>query len=240
MTFRPRLSAPGYSSKYWYSLNPFYHAGYGLPNCTCYAWGRFYEILGRKPVLSLGNAEDWYGKNDGYSRGSTPRLGAVICWRKGRAGYGGDGAGHVAVVEKIYSDGSILISQSGWRSARFWTSVVKKGYYRSGYVLQGFIYNPAVTGSETSSANVSYVPGRSYTLQANMKVRTGPSSSRRWKNRSELTEDGENHSLRQIQAVLRAGTAVTVIKKKKAGRDIWIKIPSGWICARKGKIIYVR
>ena len=125
MTFRPRLSAPGYSSKYWYSLNPFYHAGYGLPNCTCYAWGRFYEILGRKPVLSLGNAEDWYGKNDGYSRGSTPRLGAVICWRKGRAGYGGDGAGHVAVVEKIYSDGSILISQSGWRSARFWTSVVK-------------------------------------------------------------------------------------------------------------------
>ena len=73
-----------------------------------------------------------------------------------------------------------------------------------------------------------------------MKVRTGPSSSRRWKNRSELTEDGENHSLRQKQAVLRAGTAVTVIKKKKAGRDIWIKIPSGWICARKGKIIYVR
>ena len=240
MTFRPRLSAPGYSSKYWYSLNPFYHAGYGLPNCTCYAWGRFYEILGRKPVLSLGNAEDWYSKNDGYSRGSTPRLGAVICWRKGRAGYGGDGAGHVAVVEKIYSDGSILISQSGWRSARFWMSVVKKGYYRSGYVFQGFIYNPAVTGSETSSANVSYVPGRSYTLQANMKVRTGPSSSRRWKNRSELTEDGENHSLRQKQAVLRAGTAVTVIKKKKAGRDIWIKIPSGWICARKGKIIYVR
>ena len=149
MTFRPRLSAPGYSSKYWYSLNPFYHAGYGLPNCTCYAWGRFYEILGRKPVLSLGNAEDWYGKNDGYSRGSTPRLGAVICWRKGRAGYGGDGAGHVAVVEKIYSDGSILISQSGWRSARFWTSVVKKGYYRSGYVFQGFIYNPAVTGSQS-------------------------------------------------------------------------------------------
>ena len=240
MTFRPRLSAPGYSSKYWYSLNPFYHAGYGLPNCTCYAWGRFYEILGRKPVLSLGNAEDWYGKNDGYSRGSTPRLGAVICWRKGRAGYGGDGAGHVAVVEKIYSDGSILISQSGWRSSRFWTSVVKKGYHRSGYVFQGFIYNPAVTGSETSSANVSYVPGRSYTLQANMKVRTGSSSSRRWKNRSELTEDGENHSLRQKQAVLRAGTAVTVIKKKKTGRDIWIKIPSGWICARKGKIIYVR
>lgn len=240
MTFRPRLSAPGYSSKYWYSLNPFYHAGYGLPNCTCYAWGRFYEILGRKPVLSLGNAEDWYGKNDGYSRGSTPRLGAVICWRKGRAGYGGDGAGHVAVVEKIYSDGSILISQSGWRSSRFWTSVVKKGYHRSGYVFQGFIYNPAVTGSETSSANVSYVPGRSYTLQANMKVRTGPSSSRRWKNRSELTEDGEKHSLRQKQAVLRAGTSVTVVKKKKTGKDIWIKIPSGWICARKGKIIYVR
>ena len=93
MTFRPRLSAPGYSSKYWYSLNPFYHAGYGLPNCTCYAWGRFYEILGRKPVLSLGNAEDWYGKNDGYSRGHTPagcchmlaQRSGRIRWRRSRS-----------------------------------------------------------------------------------------------------------------------------------------------------------
>lgn len=240
MSFKPRLSAPGYSNRFWYSLNPFYQSGYGLPNCTCYAWGRFYEISGKKPALSLGNAEDWYGKDDGYERGRTPKLGAVICWRKGRAGYGGDGAGHVAVVEKIYADGSILISQSGWRSSRFWTSVVKKDYSMNGYIFQGFIYNPDVSSSASSSVRVSYVVGRTYTLQANMKVRTGSGTKYRWKKRTELTEDGEKNSFRRKEAVLRTGTAVTVCKVRKIGTSIWIKIPSGWICARKGKIIYVR
>ena len=38
--FEPRLTSAGMrGNPYWYSRNPFYQAGYGLPNCTCYAWG---------------------------------------------------------------------------------------------------------------------------------------------------------------------------------------------------------
>lgn len=239
MGFKARLSAPGYSNKYWYSLNPFYKAGYGLPNCTCYAWGRFYEILGKRPTLSLGNAEDWYSRNDGYSRGKRAKLGAVICWRKGRAGYGGDGAGHVAIVEKIYSDGSILISQSGWKSSRFWTSRVSRSYNLRGYVFQGFIYNPAVTKSQASSMLISYKPGRTYTLQANMKIRSGAGTNYRWRKRKELTYDGRQHALRQEQAVLKSGTRVTVLQVKKSGLNIWLKIPSGWVCGRQGTTVYI-
>ena len=43
--FTPRLNSDGMQDeKYWYSGNPFHTAGYGMPNCTCYAWGRFWEI----------------------------------------------------------------------------------------------------------------------------------------------------------------------------------------------------
>ena len=146
--FTPRLSSSGISgSKYYYNDNPFYQSGYGMPNCTAYAWGRFYEILGTKPTLSLGNAEDWYAYSDKYERGVTPRLGAVICWRRGNAGNNSDGAGHVAIVEVINSDGSIVTSESGWNSDFFWTTTrYNDGNWgaSSAYTFQGFIYNPAV------------------------------------------------------------------------------------------------
>lgn len=139
--FTPRLTAPSTNSKYWYSENPFYKTGYGLPNCTCYAWGRFYEITGKAPTF-LGNAEDFYvNAEKDYKRGQTPKLGAVICWRKGVAGDNSDGAGHVAVVEQINSDGSIVISQSAWKGTRFWTQTLPKPYsFGAAYTLQGFIY----------------------------------------------------------------------------------------------------
>lgn len=45
MAYTPRLDDNGIVDNFhWYSDNPFYIAGYGLPNCTCYAWGRFWEI----------------------------------------------------------------------------------------------------------------------------------------------------------------------------------------------------
>ena len=82
-----------------------------LPNCVGYSWGRWREILGKNPNLSLNNAENWWAHNDGYERGQTPKLGAVICWRKGLAGNASDGAGHVAVVEEVKSKLS-LVSKS--------------------------------------------------------------------------------------------------------------------------------
>lgn len=159
MAFKPRLSAPSTTDKNWIHTSK---GGYNscilisgnstLPNCVGYAWGRFREILGKTPSLSRGNAEDWWNYPDGYKRGSTPKLGAVACWRKGKTGTGADGAGHVAIVEQINADGSIVISESGYKSFRFRTYTLKKGYtYFTGYTFQGFIYNPAVSDSTSTS-----------------------------------------------------------------------------------------
>lgn len=110
--------------------------------CTGYAWGRFMEILGSSPKLSTANAGMWYSyTSDGYERGSTPKLGAVLCMGKPGA------AGHVAIVEKINSDGSIVTSESGYSSSkRFWTSTRRPpNYCNSPYYFQGFIYNPGAS-----------------------------------------------------------------------------------------------
>lgn len=151
MEYKPRLSSPSTTDKNWiyYKKGGYNHCilikgNSCLANCVGYSWGRWRELLGKNPSLSTGNAENWYGyKRDGYKRGQTPKLGAVICWRKGKAGYEKDGAGHVAIVEKINSDGSIVTSNSAYGGSRFYTKTLKKPYSMGGtYVFQGFIYIP--------------------------------------------------------------------------------------------------
>lgn len=157
--FISRLSAPDKSNKHYYNDNIFYQCGWGMPNCTAYAWGRWYELTGTKPKVYTGNAENWYpkGKNyDGYERGMTPKLGAIACWRKGQAGNDKDGMGHVAIVEEIYSDGSILTSNSGYKASLFYTKKIAKGYALSGYAFQGFIYLPIEFDNPVSLNGYTY------------------------------------------------------------------------------------
>lgn len=155
--FQPRLNADGiYLSKYYYDDNPYHLEGNGLPNCTCYAWGRFYEISGVYPArLPLGNGGEWFPKAErsgDYKTGNTPALGAIICWSSTVGS-----AGHVAIVEQINDDGSFVISQSGYyrpiaeyppdTEDYFWTdtcNAVSKlaPWMGNRYSFQGFIYNP--------------------------------------------------------------------------------------------------
>lgn len=156
-TYTPRLNSNNMNgSNYWYNsaYNPFYPT-YGLPNCTCYAWGRWYEITGTRPSLPTGDAGTWFNNVSGYQTGTTPKLGAIICFSGGPY----SGRGHVAVVEKIYSDGSIIFSNSGYtRDPSLYTQLYfylrcakaadnyQTGYHGysgyAGYTFQGFIYNP--------------------------------------------------------------------------------------------------
>lgn len=91
MAFTPRLNDNGIVDNFhWYSQNPFYQSGYGMPNCTCYSYGRFWEIgdplnIGQhKPTdLPLGDGGTWWGdavSSGIYQTGQTPELGAVICF----------------------------------------------------------------------------------------------------------------------------------------------------------------
>ena len=164
MPFTPRTSitvpTAMAGNPWWYSNgNIFYAAGYGLPNCTCYSYGRVGEILGAfETRLPSGDAGTWYPTiqlNGALPIGSTPALGAVICW------YDPNGvwAGHCAIVEEIRANGDLYCSNSGYPDNYFWMSTLTQasGYRENwmisrGYQFQGFIYcydlPPAVKAEE--------------------------------------------------------------------------------------------
>ena len=146
--FIPRTRAPAENDPHWIStayggLNECLiidrNNGSVLPNCTGYAWGRMYELIGEKPKLPKTDARTWYPAFEGYSRGQRAALGAVACW-------GGTKYGHVAIVESIGND-YIMCSQSNYGGTRWeYVKCIRGG---SGYIsgmgnaaFQGFIYCP--------------------------------------------------------------------------------------------------
>lgn len=149
-----------------------------LPNCVGYAWGRWREILGKSPKLSRSNAENWYGYTvDGYKRGKEPKVGAVICWRKGKAGVAADGAGHIAIVEQVKADGTIVTSNSDYSGRRFYTREFKPPYkLGSAYTFQGFIYLPLTFGEEekkTTTTSSGFKVGDKVKLSSSAKYYDG-------------------------------------------------------------------
>lgn len=182
-SFSPRLSAPSSSNKYYYSnLNVFYKYGYGMPNCTAYAYGRAYEILGSEPNLSWNNAEQWYdyNKSNGYYKyGQTPKVGAIACWS-----YNG-GGGHVAVVEKV-ENGQITFSNSAWSGQNFYLSYASTSDKNAGgnswWNFQGYIYLGDFSGStsttQATTKKVTYTTGTYKTnVDDYLKMRSGAGTS---------------------------------------------------------------
>lgn len=122
-----------------------------LSNCVGYACGRFNEIIGAMKYPSLNcNAENFIerAKNTyGLEISSVPTLGGIMVWQKGTLS-GNDGAGHVAVVEKIIDSNTIYTSESGYGGSAFWNSTKRNTNGRwglgSAYTFRGCIVNPAI------------------------------------------------------------------------------------------------
>lgn len=172
--FKPRLSAPSYSNPYYYSdKNIFYEYGWGMPNCTCYAWGRAYELLGYEPNLCVYSAHLWYDYNIEYGYypyGSEPKLGAIACWK-----YTSGTSGHVAVVEKI-ENGKITFSNSAYSGTEFYIDTVPINDPSDGrktWIFQGYIYVCDFAAPEDDSADKQEgVPYR-ITSGSGVNVRSG-------------------------------------------------------------------
>lgn len=113
--FDTRITAPDSTGYYAprSSLNPYSVDSNGA-NCTWYAHGRAYEVWGVKPDLAasgeVGNAKHWLhiAQARNYQTSSTtPIAGSIVVWNS-------SGTGHVAFVEEVYSNTSILITESSW------------------------------------------------------------------------------------------------------------------------------
>lgn len=209
-TYSPRLSAPSKSNEYYYSnKNLFYKYGYGMPNCTAYAYGRAYEITGKEPKLCPYDAEEWYDYNRSngyYDYGKSPKLGAIACWS-----YDG-GGGHVAVVEKI-ENGTITFSNSAYSGINFYTNTASITDSNAGgsswWNFQGYIY--IIDGA---SPEVKYEPGV-YKVNEALNMRSGA---------------GTGYS---VVTTLSAGKELTVTEVKSANGYHWGKTSyngkTGWV-----------
>ena len=169
--FKPRTTKPEAGNKYYITKarGGYSNAIQGKPtdpdcdvlsNCVGYAYGRFNEIggYGYCKYLTPVNAENFIQYAGGLTVGQTPKVGACMVWKKGATLSNSDGAGHVAIVEKVISSTQVLTSESGWGSSAFWTKTRSKGSGNwgagSGYTFLGFIYNPApcCSGGTTSAS----------------------------------------------------------------------------------------
>ncbi|MBQ9731074.1 MAG: CHAP domain-containing protein [Bacilli bacterium] len=126
-----------------------------LANCVGYASGRFNEIINEArgttgctyKYLNC-NAENFIerAKSAGLKTGSTPRVGAIGCAMKGSTLNGGDGAGHVWIVEKVNSATSTYTSESGYGGTAFWNQTRTNSNGRwglgSSYTFRAYIYLP--------------------------------------------------------------------------------------------------
>ena len=229
--YTPRLSAPGANDKNWIHTS---YGGYNscilisgkscLPNCVGYAWGRWRELLGKAPALSRSNAENWWGYGDGYKRGQEPKVGAVACWRKGKAGVASDGAGHVAIVEKIEGN-TITLSNSAYGGTRFYLTKMTKGKMGLGgtYAFQGFIYLPESAANPTPSA--------------------GQASGAKTTSYKVVCKDGMNIRKKANTSSKIIGTIAygkTFKSSKVSGKWAYYDDKKGWVCIKDGSSTYLK
>ena len=81
--------------------------------------------------------------------------------------------------------------------------------------------------------------GKTYTTEQDLNVRREPGGE--ILPYTALTPDGQAHAFvgPNGTAILKRGTKVTVKDIKVNGSTTWLRIPSGWICGKNSKNIYV-
>ena len=96
---------------------------YAAGNCTMWAYLRR-QALSLPIATQMGNGQDWANsaRRLGYLVNRTPHQGAVMVLYAGQrygSSYADPSYGHVAIVERVNSDGSLEVSEGGWYSGLF-------------------------------------------------------------------------------------------------------------------------
>jgi hypothetical protein len=98
--------------------------------------------------LSFGNGVDyWSGSSSSWTRSQNPSLGAVLCYSE-KPGTG-QTYGHVAIVEQVIDNDTVVVSESNYGGARFAVETCYRAYgWRPDNTWnvspQGFLKNPYV------------------------------------------------------------------------------------------------
>ena len=217
-----------------------------LANCVGYANGRFNEIIGENKCKYqfICNAENFIEKAKAYGLkvSDKPVLGGIMVWQKGATLSNKDGAGHVAVVERIDSANQIYTSESSWNGAAFFNATRNNNNGRwglgSGYKFRGCIVNPAVKDEPTPQPT----PTKGiYKTNYNMNIRKKPTTKSevvKVKNCTAAMKKALTSKSPNANAVVKKGINFTALEIIKDGNYTWAKNYSGYICISDGKTKY--
>ena len=159
-----------------------------------------------------------------------------MVWQKGSTLGSKDGAGHVAIVERIDSANQIYTSESSYGGTKFYNSTRTNSNGRwgigAGYTFRGCIVNPAI-GKVTAKTdnNSKYKVNTTYTTQVILAVREKAGKNNDRVPYEKLTANAKANAYADgpNKGYLKEGTRVTCYEVKNVGNDIWIRIPSGWV-----------
>lgn len=184
-----------------------------------------------------------------------PQLGDIIMydWQDSGKGDNVGNPDHVGIVVKV--DGDKITVREGNKAKTVGNRTLKvNDKYIRGYITPRFgaeskeepkadIPTPsAPKPQETPQAQPQspYKVGQVYTVSVRsaLNVRKGAGKQFATVGYRNLTPDGKKHA--NGAGALLNGTRVTCNDVKVSGSSIWIKIPSGWICARDGSKIFVK
>lgn len=125
---------------------------------------------------------------------------------------------HAQTVDEYFE----LLKADGWATSSSYVNTLKNRYKKLG--LDSYNISPVPV--------YGYTPGLNYTTNTDLYIREDPNGKK--KSYNDITLDAKNHSTWDDSgmAILKAGTTVTCKEVRKLISSIWIRIPSGWVCAR--------
>lgn len=224
----------------------FYKLTAGTPWClgeVCYTFnktGNRKQIFGGSAVFYVPTAQEWMAKNyatiydyrKGGDLGKVKKGDVVIfMWTRGSRDHIGfaraaGAAGKLYTIEGNTSGGKVA---KRTREKKYIFAVYRPPYQTT----------TAPEKKPEKQKLPTYTKGKTYTVQVDdLNVRTGPGTNYARKKKKDLTKDGQKHA--DAEGQLKKGTKVTCQDAKANGSEVWVKIPSGWICGYNGKKYYLR
>lgn len=206
-------------------------------------------------MIEKAKAKGIWVEDDAY----VPQIGDVILYDWQDNGKGDDVGvpDHVGIVVSITKN-RIMVREGNKNKSIGNRDVTVNGLYIRGYITPPYEAEKASkpkkeqkTTNNTSSAKkpaneaqkavkTPYVIGKTYTINVNtsLNVRKGAGKSFDKVGYANLTADGKKHAY--SNGALKNGTRVTVLEVKVISeKNIWVRIPSGWISAVDGEKKYV-
>lgn len=186
-----------------------------------------------------------------------PEVGDVILYDWQDSGKGDDRGepDHIGIVVKV--DGNKITVREGNKNGSVGNRTLDvNGKYIRGYIIPPYDDSsaavddtsiekneavPQVSSSTTPNASTAYKVGNTYTISVNsaLNVRKGPGTNYGLVGYRNLTADARRHAFKGSSALL-GNTRVTCKAVKNNGNEVWMQIPSGWICAKSGSKVYVK